>query len=180
MMNGVSIGLLVVAALVPTLGQAQQPTPLPELSYNYAELSYDESDFDLGGADDVDGDGLTLSGSFEITEDWHAYASYTNSDLDFSIDIDTWALGAGYRYPLQDNVDIYGRVLYINSEVDGPGPFAAATTTASGCKRASACASAKCSRSRAAFSTSMSATATRRCRRAPAITSRGTSRPASA
>ena len=47
MMNGVSKGLLVLAALVPAVSQAQQPTPLPELSYNYAELSYDESDFDL-------------------------------------------------------------------------------------------------------------------------------------
>ena len=125
MMNGVSIGLLAVAALVPTLGQAQQPTPLPELSYNYAELSYDEGDFELEGVGGIDGDGLTLSGSFELTEDWHAYASFTNSDLDSSIDVDTWALGAGYRYPLQDNVDIYGRVLYIDREVDGPGPFAA-------------------------------------------------------
>lgn len=122
MMNGVSIGLLAAAALVPALSQAQQPTPLPELSYNYAELSYDESDFDLDAAD-VDGDGLTLSGSFELTEDWHVYASYATSDLDGSIDINSWALGAGYRYPLQDNVDIYGRVLYINSDVDSTGQF---------------------------------------------------------
>ena len=121
MMNGVSKGLLVLAALVPAVSQAQQPTPLPELSYNYAELSYDESDFDLD-SDNVDGDGLTLSGSFELTEDWHAYAAYSTSDLDDGIDVDGWAIGAGYRYPLQDNVDIYGRVLYINREVDGPGP----------------------------------------------------------
>jgi hypothetical protein len=122
MMNRVSKGLLVLAALVPAVSQAQQPTtPLPELSYNYAELSYDESDFDLD-SDNVDGDGLTLSGSFELTEDWHAYAAYSTSDLDDGIDVDGWAIGAGYRYPLQDNVDIYGRVLYINREVDGPGP----------------------------------------------------------
>ncbi len=32
------------------------------------------------------------------------------------------AIGAGYRYPLQDDVDIYGRVLYISSDVDLAGP----------------------------------------------------------
>ena len=42
---------------------------------------------------------MTLSGSFEITEDWHAYASYTNSDLDFGIDVDTWAHRRGLPLP---------------------------------------------------------------------------------
>ena len=48
--------------------------------------------------------------------------SYGTADLDFGIDIDTLAIGAGYRYPLKDEVDIYGRVLYISSDVDVPGP----------------------------------------------------------
>jgi hypothetical protein len=125
MMHGVSKTLVAMIALLPIVSQAQQEASSREYNYTYVELSYDESDFDLGGGGDIDGDGLTLSGSFEMTEDWHAFVSYGNADLDRGVDIATWQLGAGYRYPLRDDVDIYGRVLYINREVDGPGtgPF---------------------------------------------------------
>ena len=123
-MNGVSKTLLgMTVLLVPAVSMAQQQTTSTEpFSYTYAELAYDESDFDLGGGGDIDGDGLTLSGSYALNDDWHIYGSYGAADLDFGIDIDTLAIGAGYRYPLQDDVDIYGRVLYISSDVDAPGP----------------------------------------------------------
>jgi hypothetical protein len=124
MTNGVSKTLLVTIALLPAVSQAQQQTAAQPLSYTYVELAYDESDFDFGGGG-IDGDGLTLSGAFEINEDWHVFASYGNSDLDFGIDLDSWAVGAGYRYPLRGDVDLYGRVLYINSEFDLPGPGSA-------------------------------------------------------
>ena len=69
MMNGVSRALLCTAVLVPAVGAAQESTAprSSQFNYSYVELSYDESDFDLGAAD-IDGDGLTLSGSFEINE----------------------------------------------------------------------------------------------------------------
>ncbi len=123
-MNGVSRALFAAALLLPALSQAQQQqTTRPQSSqfnYSYVELSYDESDFEVGGGD-IDGDGLTLSGSFEINDDWHAFASFGNADLDLGVDVDTWALGAGYVFPLQDDIDLYGRVLYIDREADGPG-----------------------------------------------------------
>lgn len=121
MRNGVSTTSLLAAVLLPAVGAAQQPTQSLPMSYTYVEIAYDESDFDLPGAGDRDGDGLTVSGSIELTDDWHAFASYGAADIDGGADIDTWALGAGYRYPLKDNVDLYGRVLYISSEFDvGP------------------------------------------------------------
>ena len=121
-MNGVSRALLCTALLLPALSHAQQSAPRPqspEFSYTYVELAYDEADFDLGPGE-VDGDGLTLSGSFEITEEWHAFASYGTYDLDFGLDVDTWMLGAGYVFPLRDGIDLYGRVLYVDSDLDGP------------------------------------------------------------
>ena len=123
MKNGVSRALLCTAFLLPAFGQAQESAARPEsaqFNYTYLELSYDETDFDLGPAS-VDGDGITLSGSFELTDDWHIYTSYSQADLDFGIDVDTWAVGAGYVYPLKDGIDIYGRVLYIDQNIDaGP------------------------------------------------------------
>jgi hypothetical protein len=120
-MNGVSRALLFAPFLLPASAQAQEAAGTrpssPQFSYSYVELGYDESDFDLGPVD-VDGDGLTLAGSFEINEDWHVYASYGAADLDFGIDVDTWTLGAGYVFPLREDIDIYGRVLYVDVNVD--------------------------------------------------------------
>ena len=124
MKNAVSRALLLPAFLLPALSQAQEPATRPQsaqFNYTYVEISYDELDFDLGPVD-VDGDGLTFSGSYEINDDWHVYASYGSYDLDFGIDIDTWTLGAGYVFPLKEDIDIYGRVLYIDQSADaGPG-----------------------------------------------------------
>jgi hypothetical protein len=120
-MSSGSRALLVTAVLLPVLSEAQETATArpqsPQFDYNYVELGYDESDYDLGPFD-VDGDGLTLSGSFEINDEWHAFASYGSSDLDFGIDVDTWTLGAGYVFPLKEDIDLYGRVLYIDLDVD--------------------------------------------------------------
>jgi len=122
MKNGVSRALLLTAFLLPAVSMAQEPaTTRPssaQFNYSYVELSYDETDFDVGPFD-VDGDGLTLAGSFELNDDWHVYASYGSLDLDGGADVDTWMLGAGYVFPLKDGIDIYGRVLYIDSSFDG-------------------------------------------------------------
>jgi hypothetical protein len=124
MPNGVLRALLLGCALMPATSMAQQPSKAqPQLSYSYVELAYDESDFDVGGARNVDGDGFTLSGSFRINDDWHAFASYGNDDLDFGINLHTWEIGAGYRYPVRNNVDLYGRVLYIRRNANLTGPL---------------------------------------------------------
>jgi hypothetical protein len=118
--------LLCTPLLLPVLAAAQegqQARPSePEFEYTYVEISYDETEFEVGPGD-VDGDGLTISGSFELNNEWHAFASYGQADLDFGIDLNTLAIGAGYVFPLQSDIDLYGRVLYIDVEVDGPGPF---------------------------------------------------------
>jgi hypothetical protein len=120
MKNGVSRALLGAALLLPALSQAQQSAARPEsaqFNYTYVQLSYDEIDFDVGPFS-VDGDGLTLSGSFELTDEWHIYTSYSQIDLDPGSDVDTWAVGAGYVFPLKDGIDLYGRVLYIDQNAD--------------------------------------------------------------
>ena len=125
-MNGVSRAVLVVTVLLlPALSSAQEASKHASsgFDYNYAELSYDKHDFDVSRSpDNIDGDGFTLSGSFKVADDWHVYASYGTANLDFGIDVDTWALGLGYNYSLKPNVDLYGRVLYIDQSASA-GPF---------------------------------------------------------
>jgi hypothetical protein len=124
-MNGLSKAALLAAVSLPGLIAAQQPQSRPQqpqFSYTYVEIGYDESDFDLRGPGEVDGDGLTVSGSFEITDEWHAFASFGSANLDFGIDLDAWAIGAGYVFPLKEDVDLYGRVLYIDWDFNVPTP----------------------------------------------------------
>ena len=125
-MNGVSRALLCTAVLLPFAGQAQENArpQSAQFSYSYVEVGYDEADFDFGGPFEGDGDGLRVAGSFEINDDWHAYASFASADVDVGgpfnadFDVDTWTLGAGYVFPLKEDIDIYGRVLYIDTSVD--------------------------------------------------------------
>lgn len=126
-MNGISRVFCGAAVLLPVVVVAQEtqqtrPTE-PQFEYTYVEIGYDETEFEVGGAGDIDGDGLTVSGSFELNSEWHVFASYGQADLDFGFDLDTLAIGAGYVFPLQSDIDLYGRVLYIDMEVDGPGPL---------------------------------------------------------
>ena len=127
-MNGVSRAVLVATVLLlPALSSAQEGSKSSKsgFDYNYAELSYDKHDFDVSRApDNIDGDGFTLSGSFKVADDWHVYASYGTANLDFGIDVDTWALGLGYSYSVKPNVDLYGRVLYIDQSASA-GQFSA-------------------------------------------------------
>jgi hypothetical protein len=124
-MNGVSRAWVVASALLlPALSFAQQSSKPAKsgFDYTYAELGYDKHDFDVEGAPSgIDGDGFTLSGSVAVADAWHVYASYGTANLDFGIDLDTWALGLGYSYPLKPDIDLYGRVLYIDTTADlGP------------------------------------------------------------
>ena len=123
-MNGVSRGLLALAVLLtPTLcmAQAKEPTrpAKTRFDYSFAEIGYDKHDFDVEGApNNIDGDALTFSGSFELKDRWHLYGSYSNADLDRGIDLDTWTIGLGYSYPLKKDIDLYGRVLYLDTTAD--------------------------------------------------------------
>jgi len=116
-MNGVSCAVVVATALLlPALSSAQEASKSARsgFDYNFAQLSYDKHDVDLDRPSNIDGDGFTLSGSFKVGGDWHVYGSYGTVNADFGLNVDTWALGLGYNYALKPNIDLYGRVLYID------------------------------------------------------------------
>lgn len=105
----------VIALFLVSPAMAERP------SFNFIELGYDFVDLDLGGGDDVDGDGFALGGSFEIGENLFGFASYSDTGFDFSVDLTQLELGVGWRTGLSDNADFFARAAYVEAEVDAPG-----------------------------------------------------------
>lgn len=102
---------LVTALMVSASAGAQG------FDYNFITLQYSQVDFDDVN---VDGDGISLGGSFALTQNYHVFGEYTMADLDFGIDADTLSLGFGYNRPLTEAVDFVGSVSYEFIELDAP------------------------------------------------------------
>lgn len=86
--------------------------------YNYFQLGYSSIDVDEVN---IDGDGVSLGGSFAINDDYHVFANYGMADLDFNADLTTWGAGFGYNTELSDAVGAYARLSYEYVELDPPG-----------------------------------------------------------
>jgi Outer membrane protein beta-barrel domain len=91
-----------------------------ELSYNYIEGSWGHIDID-DSEGDFGGEGFGLSGSLEVADNWHIFASYGSYDLDFSIDQDVTEVGGGFHTPLAPGMDLVFDLAYINVDSSGPG-----------------------------------------------------------
>lgn len=93
-----------------------------DLSYDYLDLSYAESEFDIGNTD-VDGDGFALAGSLAVAPNWHVFADFAMTDFDFGIDATTLRAGGGYNYGISDSADVIARLFAVRTEleVDGGG-----------------------------------------------------------
>jgi hypothetical protein len=95
-------------AFMPCLAQAD------DLSYTYVDVAYVNTDLD-GARDDVDG--LALRGSLEITEQVFLFAGYADQSGD-GVDFETYNLGIGYAWPIASNMDLYGKLGYVEAEAD--------------------------------------------------------------
>ncbi|MGH8250919.1 MAG: outer membrane beta-barrel protein [Steroidobacteraceae bacterium] len=105
-------GSLLLAAL-PLVAQAE------DMSYSYVDLGYVETDIDnLPSAD-----GFGLRGSVGFSENWFVFGEYTDQDL-AGVDIDQFAVGLGGHYTLTEEMDLVGRVGYVDAEA-AVGPFTA-------------------------------------------------------
>jgi hypothetical protein len=71
---------------------------------------------------DVDGDGLGIRGSFELTPAFHLFASYADQSFDVGagadVDGQSLSVGAGYAWTLHPQVDLVGNVAYLRDEYD--------------------------------------------------------------
>lgn len=96
------------------------PVAQAELQYDYVELGYQFTEFDIGFAE-PDGDGFKLAGSFKFMEQFFAFGEYNTADLDFNVDFEQLQLGAGYRYPTSDTTDVFGTLSYVSLEAESNG-----------------------------------------------------------
>jgi len=107
--------VLASALLLPALSNAG------DFSYDYLEAGYGRTEIDVGeGADDVDGDGLSIAGSLAVAPNWHLFTDLSTADLDFDIDATTIRVGGGYNYPISERADLIARVSYVSVELDTP------------------------------------------------------------
>jgi hypothetical protein len=99
------------------------PAVADDISYNFLELGYQQIDFDdelLAGVD-IDGDGYSLAGSFEIGQNTFIAGGYSQADFDFGVKLDTLSLGLGYHVGMSDNVDVYGLLSAVRLEASASG-----------------------------------------------------------
>ena len=101
-----------------TLALLAIPAFAGDLRYTYLEVGYQDIELDDFN---VDGDGFGLRGSFALTENWFMVVGYQAADFDFGADFDHAYLGAGYRTPINDRVDLFGSVSYLTADVSADG-----------------------------------------------------------
>ena len=86
------------------------------ISYDYIEAAYIDTEIDDGL--DVDGDGVGFAGSAALGDTLFLHAAYGTQEFDAGVDLDQWTVGIGAHTSLTDNLDIVGRVGYVNAELD--------------------------------------------------------------
>ncbi len=88
------------------------------LSYNYAEASYVDAEFDNG----PDGDGVSIFGVGEVGRQFHIFGGYETLEFDGGLlgdaDYDPLMAGSGYHRDLGERATFYGRASYVDVDVD--------------------------------------------------------------
>jgi Outer membrane protein beta-barrel domain len=108
-------GLAVLAAALPLASHAET------MNYSYAELGYVDTELSTDGGD-VEGDGFALRGSLAVQQNFFVFANYQDLSFDAGIDASLLEVGGGGHWPLNDKVDLIGKVGISKAEIE-VGPF---------------------------------------------------------
>jgi hypothetical protein len=96
-------GLALVAT--PMLAHAAD-----DMSYRYFQVGYLETDIDVI---DETADGFGTRGSFGFADNFFVFTEFNSQEfsvLGFDFDVDQLAVGLGGHYPLNENIDLVGRI----------------------------------------------------------------------
>jgi hypothetical protein len=90
-----------------------------------APLSYTNLDVGLVSTEltnsSIDGDGLFVRGSFAFHESFFLFAGLSNISYDDDIDGFAWNFGVGGHMPINNQIDLVGKLGYVDQDVDYPG-----------------------------------------------------------
>lgn len=86
-------------------------------NFNYLQGSYGRVDLD-DSVLDVDGDGLGVSASFEVDDNFHIFGEYQTADMNFDVDLTIIELGVGYHTDISPHMDVFANLGYVDIEAD--------------------------------------------------------------
>lgn len=86
-----------------------------DISYNWASVQYITEDLDDA---DCDQDGLTLSGNYEVHDNFFALGSFTDVSGDSGCGSETFSIGGGYKADFSEDASYFVSLSYIDTEVD--------------------------------------------------------------
>lgn len=104
--------LAVLATALPLSTQADT------MDYSFVEIGYVDAELDDF---DVDGDGFALRGSLPFHKNFFAFAEYEDIGYDFGVDTTSIVVGAGGHWPLNEKIDLVGRLGIVRADYDFPG-----------------------------------------------------------
>ena len=86
------------------------------VSYSYIDLNYVNTDLERGPS----GDGFGARGSVEFGGNFFVFAEYATLDFD-NVDADQYAVGLGGFMELTGEIDLTGRIGYVEADLSGGG-----------------------------------------------------------
>jgi predicted RNA-binding protein with TRAM domain len=101
--------------LVATLTLALPGAALAEFSYDFLEGSFVDVEIDDTS---INGDGIRIEGSSQISDAFFIRAEYEDYDFDFGIDGSIFELGGGYFQTLNETLDFVAVGQYVQVEVE--------------------------------------------------------------
>jgi hypothetical protein len=105
----VILGSLVAAAPLAATAEG--------MSYSNVDAAYVETDFDGIGPS---ADGFGLRGSIGFAENWFAFGEFSAQSV-ADVDIDQIAVGLGGHYGISENLDLVGRLGWMQVDLSAPG-----------------------------------------------------------
>ncbi|MDF2154319.1 outer membrane beta-barrel protein [Vibrio sp. CAU 1672] len=107
------VRLLLTAPLIvmPLLSFAADKAPAKTFDYEYIQLDAGVGTTNEEWLENSNSTTLALGGNYLFTDNWMFNLDYSAQFIhpqDFTLRVDRLLLGAGYRYPLNNKLDIYG------------------------------------------------------------------------